>query len=67
MCRYGQAAVTRRGDVAQSEGLQVSMLPRLLGRGQAVTRATRDVALSVIGVVVTFALLVWGMVKESGG
>lgn len=31
------------------------------------TRATRDVALSVIGMVVTFALLVWGMVKESGG
>ena len=31
------------------------------------TRATRAVVLSVIGMVVTFALLVWGMVKESGG
>ena len=31
------------------------------------THATRDVVLSVIGMVVTFAFLVWGMIKESGG
>lgn len=31
------------------------------------SKAARDIVLSVIGMVVTFTLLVLGMLKESGG
>jgi hypothetical protein len=31
------------------------------------SQAARDIVLSVIGIAVTFALLVLGMIKESGG
>ena len=31
------------------------------------SKAARDIVLSVIGIAVTFALLVLGMIKESGG